>query len=276
MTTTDRWTGGDDYERWIGRWSRPIGAAFVDWLGVAPGRRWLDVGCGTGALSQAILERADPARTIGIDPSDSFVEHARRQVVDPRVTFAVGSADGLPLEDGSADAIVAGLVLNFVPDLGAALAEMGRVAADGASVGGYVWDYAGRMELIRRFFDAAVSLDPAAASVDEGVRFPVCAPGPLRTAFVEAGFGDVEVRSIEVPTVFADFDDYWAPFLTGVGPAPGYAASLSLDRRDALRERLRADLPTSPDGSIHLVARAWAVRGRATRSITSEPTRISR
>jgi len=264
VTTADRWTGGDDYERWIGRWSRPIGAAFVDWLGVGPRGRWLDVGCGTGALSQAILERADPARVIGIDPSDSFVEHARRHVVDPRVTFVVGSADALALGDGSADAIVAGLVLNFVPDLGAALAEMGRVAADGAVVGGYVWDYGGRMELIRRFFDAAVSLDPAAASVDEGGRFPLCAPEPLRAAFVEAGFGTVEVRSIEVPTVFADFDDYWAPFLTGVGPAPGYAASLSLDRRDALRERLRADLPTSPDGSIHLIARAWAVRGRAT------------
>ena len=264
MTTTDRWTGGDDYERWIGRWSRPIGAAFVDWLGVAPGRRWLDVGCGTGALSEVILERADPARVIGIDPSDSFVEHARRHVVDPRVTFVVGSADALALGDGSADAIVAGLVLNFVPDLGAALAEMGRVAADGASVGGYVWDYAGRMELIRRFFDAAVSLDPAAASVDEGGRFPLCAPEPLRAAFVEAGFGTVEVRSIEVPTVFADFDDYWAPFLTGVGPAPGYAASLGLDRRSALRERLRSTLPVDRDGRIHLVARAWAVRGRAT------------
>jgi hypothetical protein len=109
-----------------------------------------------------------------------------------------------------------------------------------------------------------VSLDPAAASVDEGVRFPLCAPEPLRAAFVEAGLGDVEVRSIDVPTVFADFDDYWAPFLTGVGPAPGYAASLSVDRRDALRERLRAELPVEPDGSIHLVARAWAVRGRAT------------
>ncbi len=264
MTASDRWTGGDDYERWIGRWSRPIGAAFVHWLGVPPRGRWLDVGCGTGALSEVILERADPARVIGIDPSDSFVEHARRHVVDPRATFAVGSADALPFEDASADAIVTGLVLNFVPELGAALAEMRRVAADGAMVGGYVWDYAGRMELIRRFFDAAVSLDPAAASVDEGVRFPLCAPEPLRAAFVEAGLGDIEVRSIEVPTVFADFDDYWAPFLTGVGPAPGYAASLNPDRRDALRERLRADLPTAPDGSIHLIARAWAVRGRAT------------
>jgi SAM-dependent methyltransferase len=264
VTTTDRWTGGDDYELWIGRWSRPVGAAFVDWLGVAPRGRWVDVGCGTGALSQAILERADPARVTGIDPSVSFVEHAHRHVVDPRVTFAVGSADALPLEDGSADAIVAGLVLNFVPDLGAALAEMRRVAAQGAIVGGYVWDYAGRMELIRRFFDAAVSLDPTAANVDEGVRFPLCAPEPLRAAFVEAGLGGVEVRSIDVPTVFADFDDYWAPFLGGVGPAPVYATSLSLDRRDALRERLRAELPIEPDGSIHLIARAWAVRGRAT------------
>ena len=130
------------------------------------------------------------------------------------------------------------------------------------TVAAYVWDYAGRMELLRRFWDAAVALEPASTSVDEGVRFPICAPEPLRSAFEDAGLSEVAVEPIEVPTVFRDFDDYWTPFLSGVGPAPGYAMSLGDDARASLRERLRSSLPTGPDASIHLVARAWAVRGR--------------
>ena len=158
--------------------------------------------------------------------------------------------------------MVSGLVLNFVPDLGAALAEMLRVTRPGGVVAGYVWDYAGGMELIRRFWDAAIELDPAARGLDEGIRFPICAPGPLQRAFESAGLAGVEVRPIDVPTVFRDFDDYWTPFLSGVGPAPGYAAALDPARRDALRERLDATLPREPDGRIALTARAWAVRGR--------------
>ncbi|HEX5823869.1 MAG TPA: class I SAM-dependent methyltransferase, partial [Candidatus Limnocylindrales bacterium] len=158
MTATDRWAGGDDYERWIGRWSRPVGAEFVAWLGVPTGRRWLDLGCGTGALTQTILANAAPATVVGVDPSASFVTHARARVTDPRASFADGAADAIPLADASVDAAVAGLVLNFVPDLAAGLAEMRRVVVAGGTVGGYVWDYAGRMELIRTLFDAAIAL----------------------------------------------------------------------------------------------------------------------
>jgi hypothetical protein len=129
-------------------------------------------------------------------------------------------------------------------------------------IAGYVWDYADRMEIIRRFFDAAIELDPAAVAADEGLRFSICAPAPLRAAFEDAGLEEVEVRPIEVPTVFTGFDDYWTPFLSGTAPAPAYAMRLSEAERVRLRERLRATLPTEADGSIHLVARAWAVRGR--------------
>lgn len=261
MSSRDSWTGGDAYEAYIGRWSRPVGAAFVDWLGVAPGRHWLDVGCGTGALSATILARAEPASVIGIDPSADFVEHARARVVDARATFAVGSAAAIPLPTGGADVVASGLVLNFVPDVPAALAEMRRVAAPGATIAAYVWDYAGRMDLIRRFWDAALALDPAAAAEDEGARFPLSAPAPLAAAFTAAGLASVETRAIDVPTPFASFGELWAPFLSGVGPAPGYAMRLDDDRRTALRERLRAMLPVEPDGSIQLIARAWAVRG---------------
>jgi hypothetical protein len=143
---------------------------------------------------------------------------------------------------------------------------MARAAAPGGVVGAYVWDYSGKMELIRYFFDAAAALDPAAAELDEGPRFPLCHPGALAALFEASGLEAVETRPIEIATVFRDFDDYWQPFLGGQGPAPSYAVSLSEERRAALRERLRAALPVAPDGSIPLVARAWAVRG--TRPVT--------
>ena len=261
MTAPDRWAGGDDYERYVGRWSRPVGAEFVAWLGQPGGRRWLDLGCGTGALTETILATADPASVVGVDPSASFVAHARDRVSDPRASFVDGAADAIPLADGSVDTAVAGLVLNFIPNLAAGLAELRRVVASGGTIAGYVWDYADRMEMIRRFFDAAIDLDPTAVSADEGVRFPICAPGPLHDAFANAGLDAIEVRSIEVPTVFTSFGDYWTPFLGGIGPAGGYAMALDEERRVALREHLRLTLPTEADGSIHLVARAWAVRG---------------
>lgn len=263
MTAPDRWSGGDAYEAYIGRWSRRVGAEFVDWLGTAPRSSWIDVGCGTGALTATILARSDPASVRGIDPSPDFVQHAVAHIDDPRASFAVGTAAALPLDGGVADVVVAGLVLNFVPDPAAALAEMRRVARAGAVIAVYVWDYADRMDLLRRLFDAAVALEPAAAAVDEGMRFPLCSPGPLRALFEESGLEAVEVRSIDIPTVFASFDDYWTPFLSGVGPAPGYVAGLDDRARAAIRDRLMATLPTEDDGSIHLVARAWAVRGRA-------------
>ena len=163
-----------------------------------------------------------------------------------------------------ADVVVAGLVLNFVPDPVVALAEMRRVARPGGVIAAYVWDYAGKMELMRYFWDAAVALDPGALELDEGRRFPLAAPGPLRAAFEGAGLEAVDVRSIDVPTVFASFDDYWTPFLSGVGPAPGYVVGLDDRARSALRDRLQATLPIASDGSIHLIARAWAVRGAVT------------
>jgi SAM-dependent methyltransferase len=153
-------------------------------------------------------------------------------------------------------------VLNFVPDPPAALAELRRVTRPGGIVAGYVWDYADGMQLMRRFWDAAADLDPAARDLDEGLRFPLCRPAPLRALFAGAGLADVVVEEIVVPTVFADFDDYWTPFLGGTGPAPAYAVSLPEVDRAVLRESLRSGLPTEPDGSIHLTARAWSVRGR--------------
>lgn len=220
------------------------------------------MGCGTGALSQTILNVADPAGIEGIDPSEAFVEHARQAVADPRVSFQTASADSLPYGNGDFDAVACGLVLNFVPDHSAALLEMRRVAAHGGVVSAYVWDYAGRMEMMRYFWDAAAELDWLAESADEGARFGLCREDALFEAFTDAGLREVDVRAIDAPTNFADFDDFWTPFLTGQAPAPAYNMSLSQAKREELRDLIRSRLPIQPDGSISLIARAWAAKGR--------------
>jgi SAM-dependent methyltransferase len=266
MTGTDTarhdvWAQGAGYERYIGRWSRPVAAEFLDWLGLPQGLAWLDVGCGSGALSQRIVEAAAPAAVVGIDSSEGFVAHARAHVADQRAAFRIGDAQALPVGNAEFDAVVSGLVLNFVPDQPKAAAEMRRAARPGGTVALYVWDYAGEMQLIRRFWDAAGALDPAVREFDEALRFPICRPERLRALFDGAGLSNVDTKAIDVPTVFADFDDYWSPFLSGQGPAPGYCMKLPDDVRGTLRERLRSALPAARDGKIALLARAWAVRG---------------
>jgi SAM-dependent methyltransferase len=262
--TAESWAGADAYEAFVGRLSRRVAPVFLDWLAVEPDRRWLDLGCGTGALSATILARSSPAAVTGVDPSSAFLSAARASVGDPRAAFVEGSATAIPLPDTSVDAAVAGLVLNFVSDVSTALAELRRVVAPAGTVGAYVWDYAERMEPIRRFFDAAIAeRAPGASEADEGARFALCRPGPLGQAFEAAGFADVAVRPIEVEADYADFDAFWAPFLSGVGAAPKYLVELGAPTQERIRERLRASVPTRPDRSIRLVARAWAVRGRA-------------
>jgi len=196
----------------------------------------------------------------GIDPSEGFLSYARNRVVDPRASFRVGDAQALPVPDASFNATVSGLMINFVSDQAKAVSEMSRATRPSGIVAAYVWDYAGEMQMKRHFWDAAVALDPAAFSLDEGRRFPVCRPEQLATLFRAAGLDHVQVRAIDVSTPFKDFDDYRKPFLGGQAPAPGYYMSLPEVRRTALRERIRGRPPISNDGTIHLIARAWAVR----------------
>ena len=261
----ERWTHGDPYEQYVGRWSRLVAPAFLSWLRLPPGRRWVDVGCGTGALCDAICRHCSPATVIGIEPSEGFLQAARVNLAG-RAVVRQGNATQIPVDDASVDAVVSALALNFVDDPRAALVEMGRVTARGGTIAAYVWDYAGRMDLMRFFWDAAVELDPAAARLDEAVRFPLCRPEPLQELFAGSGLADVAVTPIDVPTRFADFDDYWRPFLGGQGPAPTYVMSLDDTARARLRERLRDRLPSAGDGSISLIARAWAVRGAMMRA----------
>lgn len=262
MAVVDQWDAGGAYEPYVGRWSRLVASRFVEWLAAAPNSRWMDIGCGTGALTEAVLQIASPESVRGVDPSEEYVAFARNRIRDPRVEFAVAEATQLPPDDAF-DFVVSGLVMNFVPDPETALREMQRVAASGGCLAAYVWDYAEGMEMLRRFWDTATELDPSAAALDEGRRFPLCHPEPLRALWDGAALRDVTVLPIEVETVFRDFDDYWLPFLGGQGPAPTYVASLSQTDRDGLKDVLRRGLPIERDGSIHLRARAWAVRGQS-------------
>jgi SAM-dependent methyltransferase len=228
-------------------------------LGIPAGRKWLDVGCGTGALCAAIVDRCSPASVVGVEPSVGFLNAAKANLAN-RALFHQGSATAIPLGDASVDVVVAGLVLNFVPDQRAALAEMVRVTCHGGTIAAYVWDYAGKMELMRFFWDAAVALDPDAARMDEGIRFPLCRPEVLEKLFAVAELKNVEVKPIDIPTPFRNFDDYWQPFLGGQGPAPAYAMSLDEIARARLRDHIRARIPVAADGSISLIARVWAAR----------------
>src|SRR5918995_1154011 len=231
MQVSDRWEQGDAYERYVGRWSRPIAAQFLTWLAAPRGIRWLDIGCGTGALTEAILDECEPTSVVGVEPSAGFLETARARLGD-RAELLQGDAAHLPVTDASADVVVSGLVLNFVPDPDAALTEFVRVAAPGGTVAAYVWDYAEGMRMMREFWDVAAEVDPDGAALDESARFPICRPDALAALFSRATGDDAVVVAL---------DD---------------------DRRAAIRERLRERLPVRPDGTIELATRAWAVRAR--------------
>lgn len=256
---SDTWERGSPYERYVGRWSRQVAPAFLSWLSIPAGRKWLDVGCGTGALCAAIVDRCFPSAVAGVEPSEGFLKTAKENLAGRAVLYQ-GSATAIPLDDASVDVVVSGLVLNFVQDQCAALQEMSRVTGKGGTVAAYVWDYAGKMELMRYFWDAAVEIDPGAAKLDEGVRFPLCRPDALEKLFASAELGEIEVKPIDIPTSFANFHEYWQPFLGGQGPAPAYAMSLDEMARVRLRDRIRVRMPTAANGAISLTARAWAVR----------------
>jgi SAM-dependent methyltransferase len=260
---TDAWQSGNAYERFMGRWSRLASTAFVRWLDRPTGGVWVDVGMGTGALTQCILDTERPASVIGVEPSSAMRDVARTRLTDHRATVVEGDAASIPLPDDFADTVASSFVLNFVPDPMAALREMRRCARTGGSVAAVVWDYANGMGFLRHFWTAAVQLDPGAHGLDEGNRFPICGRDPLQFVFDAAGLVDVRVTALEIETRFEDLHDFWEPFLGGTGPAPAYLAKLSAPQRQRLHAELAQRLPVEPDGSIRLRARAWAATGIA-------------
>ena len=255
----DSWSDGNAYEHFIGRWSRQVAPRFVRWLECPPGLRWLDVGCGTGALTAAVLDAPHPTAVLGIDPSAGFVEEARRRVAGRAREFGVGTADDAPPGGRRRR--------RLRPDAQLRARPRRRRRGDGAAapagtVAAYVWDYAGRMQLLRTFWDVACSLDVAAIDLDEAQRFPLCEPPALAESVGAGRAHRRSTSSIEVTTEFADFEDLWTPFLGGTGPAPAYVATLDAPRGTGCARAWQRMVHPDPDGHIRMHARAWAVRGR--------------
>ena len=246
------------YEKFMGRWSRMLAPLLIDFTGIPESGRVLDVGSGTGALAFEISKRNLKCEVIGIDPAKEYVAYSnsKRRV---RVKFEVGDAQQLRFPDASFDASASLLVFNFIPDPVKALREVRRVTKRGGPVSAAVWDYAEGMQMLRVFWDAAVSIDPAAEKLDEK-RFPLCKKGALGALWRSGGLRDVEEKPLEISMQFASFDDYWNAFLLGEGPAGQYAKRLDPTKQGRLREELRRQLPS---GAFNLTARAWGVRGVA-------------
>lgn len=232
---------------------------FLDWLDQPPGSSWIDVGCGTGALTGEIASTAQPSRIHGVDPSPGFIATAKHQYGDA-AEFRVGDAQDLAFGDNEFDIAVSGIALNFVPDPVLAAKELRRVTKDAGVVATYLWDYAEGMQMIRIFWDVAIELDRTISHLDEATRFPLCDPDELRGVLEASGLNEVEISSLETPTTFSGFDDYWSPLLGGQGPIPSYVMSLNPSDRHRLATQLRRALPDN-DGLISLTARAWAARG---------------
>jgi SAM-dependent methyltransferase len=214
-----------------------------------------------GGFNSSLLKTAHPNHITGCDPSPSFIQYANANIHHPRVSFVVSDLTDLPGIPGGFDAVVSGLVLNFVPYPVKALQLMMNRAHPGSLIGAYVWDYTGRMDLLRIFWDAAAALDSTAQLLDEARRFPFCQPEPLHNTFQQVGLKKVKTGSIDIPTPFKNFSDFWEPFLAGTGPAPAYVASLGPIERERLAASLKLRLEPTGDGLIEMIARAWVVFG---------------
>jgi len=251
----------DAYSRFMGRWSRQLAPLMLKFARLREPEAVLDVGTGTGVLASAVTGAHPGAIVTAIDPSARFVEAATARSANPRLRFQVGDAQALEFPDASFDATLSLLAVNFIPDPAKALGEMIRVTRSAGVVAAAVWDYGEGMEMLRVFWDEAVALDPELASRDER-HMPLCRRGELAGLWRQAGLEDVSEQALTIDLIFESMEDYWLPFLDGVGPAGAYAASLAEPARGALRARLAARLSSGRDDQvITLKARAWAVRG---------------
>ena len=258
---TDSWNNSDPYEYFMGRWSRMMAPVFLDWLNMPGELSWLDLGCGTGALGSSVIHKCNPGKVTFMDSSPQFVQKTEETFND-KASFVTGDAGQIPCNDNSFDVVVSGLALNFFPDVSKAILEMKRVTKPGGVIAAYVWDYSGRMDFLRVFWNKAVELDEGARELDEGIRFPICNHYALATEFKASGLAGVHTSDLDINTNFNDFDDYWNPFLGKQGPAPGYVSTLNQQQAETLRKAIKTELHPRQDGTISLLARAIGVRGK--------------
>ena len=255
-----RFTDGAAYERFMGRWTRAVGAEFLGWLAMPKGRDWLDAGCGTGVFTELLLEQARPGRIVAVDPAPAQIAFARKKALPDNVVFEVADAQELPFPDACFDVVASALVLNFIPDRARAMAEMRRVTRPGGCVAGYVWDFTGPLSVTRHVTAALRAIEAKAAPIPglESTKRDA-----LQALFDGAGLTQAETRAIEVEVAFPDFDAYWRAFLDNPSPASAFITSMTAPGRDALRADVEARLPVAADGAIAFVSRAHAARGFA-------------
>ena len=256
----NKWDSGEAYDSFMGRWSKLVAPEFLKWLDLPGHLSWLDIGCGTGVLSEAILDHCTPSEILSVDPTEAFLELAKERLpVGSRIM--TGNASNIPVTDEKFDVITSGLALNFFPDLQNALSEMKRVAKPKGIITAYVWEYPERMDFLRYFWDTVFQVDPESLKLKEGIHFPVCNAESLSASFREAGLIDIATNIIVIDTDFICFDDYWTPFFGGQGPAAGYLVSLSNELQTEIKIQVRSKLPFEADGSIKMNAKALAIRG---------------
>ena len=244
----------DAYDRFMGRYSVPLAPEFADFAAVAAGQRVLDVGCGPGALTTELVDRLGAAAVSAVDPSEPFVEAARKR--HPGVTVHRAAAEQLPFEAEAFDAALAQLVVHFMTLPVEGLRELARVTRTGGVVAACVWDHAGGQGPLSPFWEAARRLDP---HVEDESKLAGAREGHLGQLFQEAGLHEIEEDVLSVSLEHSSFEDWWEPFMLGVGPAGDYAGGLGAERQVQLREACRELLPDAP---FELTARAWAARGR--------------
>jgi ubiquinone/menaquinone biosynthesis C-methylase UbiE len=252
------WNDADGYEAYVGHWSRVLAPRFVTWLALPTGLTWLDVACGTGALTAAILAQGDPKEVVGVDSSAEYLASARAKCQGLQSRFISGDAHVLPFSSSSFDVAVSGLALNFI-SFGRALAEQHRVVRPGGTIAAYVWDYAGEYEFARRFWDAAERLDPRAVAYDPGRKSAICRQENLQKALREAGCTEIETCAFDDSGTFPSREAYWHTFDGRQGSTAEYLSLLTDQERLRLRDAVLSGLPS--EGSVKLKVRALAVKG---------------
>jgi SAM-dependent methyltransferase len=257
-------TDANKYQAGMGGWSKTLAPLFIEFIGgIKEGNRVLDIGCGTGSLTFTIADTTKALTVVGIDPSVGYLEYARHINTRSHVSFEIGDAQKLPFDNGSFDCCVSSLMMQFVPDARKAANEMKRVTKEGGIVATCMWDNSGGLELSERFWDAAIAVDPGAKRPGLG-RYG--SPSALSDLWTVTGFTKVETKELVIPMEFSSFEDLWRIQSNAQGPVKPYISSLSEDRRQVLKERLRGEIfGTRPDGPFMLQAKAWAVKGTVPR-----------